>query len=55
MAATVYERDNCGVSVQIFINLGKTFLRISLMKNCTGLNLGEGLHVVIFLILDFLY
>ena len=35
-----------GVSTQMSLNLGKTFLRmVSYMKNCTGLNLGEGICV----------
>ena len=35
-----------GVSIQISINLGKTFFPdISYTKNCTGLNLGDGLCI----------
>ena len=37
-----------GVSIQISINLGKTFLRIS----CCDLNLGEGLCIYLFLFSD---
>ena len=34
-----------GVSIQISLNLGKTFLRISYTKYSSDLNLGEGLCI----------
>ena len=42
-----------GVSIQISINLGKTFLPTSRIRNIhSGLNLGEGLCIYIYLLLS---